>query len=298
MTGLALVSAKGAPGVTTSALLLTALWPSPACLLEADPAGGDLRFWQNSIDGAPLRPDLGMVSLLAAYRAGAGADHISGPDRSMLAHCQQLPGGLPVLVGAGSPAQHTALGPCWPLLTASLQDSGQDPLAVVAGAARDVAPIVDAGRLLPDEHQSRLLTAMSLVLVVCRPTISSVAHTRDALASLRAQGVEAGVLVIGTPTEATQTQDALGLTTSGGSAVLSPVYQLPDDPAAARSLAGDWTRKLDRSPLVAAGRRLAAELHSQLHSSLDRPMNSAPFDPVVFTDVPTEASIEPAGALR
>lgn len=286
MTGLALVSAKGAPGVTTSALLLTALWPSPACLLEADPAGGDLRFWQNGIDGAPLRPDLGMVSLLAAYRAGAGADRISGPDRAVLAHCQQLPGGLPVLVGAGSPAQHAALGPCWPLLTASLQHSGQDEIAVGAGAARDVEPIVDAGRLLPDEHQSRLLTAMSLVLVVCRPTVSGVAHTRDALAALRAQRVEAGVLVIGTPTEATQTQDALGLTTSGGSAV----RQLPDDPAAARSLAGEWTRKLDRSPLVAAGRRLAAELHSSIH----RPMDSAPFDPVVFTDVPTPA----AGALR
>lgn len=291
MTGLALVSAKGAPGVTTSALLLAALWPFPACLLEADPAGGDLRFWQNSIDGAPLRPDLGMVSLLAAYRAGAGADRISGPDRSVLAHCQQLPGGLPVLVGAGSPAQHAALGPCWPLLTTNLQNGRQDPLAVDAGAARDVEPIVDAGRLLSDEHQSRLLTAMSLVLVVCRPSVSGVAHTRDALAALHAQRVDAGVLVIGTPTEAAQTQDALGLAPASGR---SAVRQLPDDPAAARSLAGEWTRKLDRSPLVAAGRRLAAELHSQLHSSIHRPLNSAPFDPVVSTDVPTPA----AGALR
>lgn len=289
MTGLALISAKGAPGVTTSALLLAALWPSPACLLEADPAGGDLRFWQNSIDGAALRPDLGMVSLLAAYRAGAGADRIAGPDRAVLAHCQQLPGGLPVLVGAGSPVQHAALGPCWPLLTASLQDSRQDPIAVGAGGS-DVEPIVDAGRLIPDEHQARLLSAMSMVLVVCRPTVSGVAHTRDALAALLAQGVEAGVLVIGTPTEATQTQDALGLTTSGRSAV----RQLPDDPAAARSLAGEWTRKLDRSPLVASGRRLAAELHMQLRSSMQRPMDSAPFDPVAVTDVQTPV----AGVLR
>ena len=43
MSALALVSAKGAPGVTTSALLLAAVWPSPSVLVEADWAGGDLR---------------------------------------------------------------------------------------------------------------------------------------------------------------------------------------------------------------------------------------------------------------
>ena len=38
----ALVSAGGAPGVTTSALALTLSWPSQVILAECDPSGGDI----------------------------------------------------------------------------------------------------------------------------------------------------------------------------------------------------------------------------------------------------------------
>ena len=39
---IALCSAKGAPGVTTSALALALSWPRPVILAELDPAGGDV----------------------------------------------------------------------------------------------------------------------------------------------------------------------------------------------------------------------------------------------------------------
>ena len=37
-----LLSAKGAPGVTTSSLAIAAQWPRPAVVLDADPSGGDI----------------------------------------------------------------------------------------------------------------------------------------------------------------------------------------------------------------------------------------------------------------
>ena len=263
MTVMALVSAKGAPGVTTSALLLAALWPATACLLEADPAGGDLRSWQTDADRPPLRPDLGVLSLLAAHRTGAGAG-AGAADRSVLAHTQLLPGGLPVLVGAGSPAQHAALAPSWPLVLPTLQ---QDRATATGGSS---AVIVDAGRLLPDPQQRQLLATAALVLLVCRPTVSSVAHTRDTLDSLRGSVANVGVLVIGSPTDRDQTRQVLDVDER------CVIAALPDDPVAARALAGEWTRKLDRSPLVAAGRRLAADLHSRLSIAPLPPQASAP----------------------
>ena len=38
----ALVSAGGAPGVTTAALALALTWPSPVIVAECDPGGGDV----------------------------------------------------------------------------------------------------------------------------------------------------------------------------------------------------------------------------------------------------------------
>ena len=37
-----LVSAKGAPGVTTSSLAIAAEWPRTAIVVDADPSGGDI----------------------------------------------------------------------------------------------------------------------------------------------------------------------------------------------------------------------------------------------------------------
>lgn len=299
MTAFAVLGSKGSPGVTTTALLLAALWPQPACLLEADPAGGDLRYWLPRDDGQPLRPDIGVVSLLAAQHTGSRAD--SGTDRALLAHTQLLPGGLPVLIGAGNPAQHQALTPTWPLLTGLLTHT--DP-------GLDV--VVDTGRAGPDPAVHGLLQSVPLRLLVCRPTVSSVGHARHTLDTLRhinphthlhdggSQGapVIAGtiaVVVIGSPTERDEVRTALSLPPE------AIVGQLPWDPAAARALAGQWTRKLDRSPLVAAGRRLSEQLHTHLHAdqytpagkSAGTPDQAAPPEP---EPAPTVTTVEPMAA--
>lgn len=239
MTALALVSAKAAPGVTTSALLLAAVWPSPALLVEADPAGGDLRYFLRNADGQPLRADLGVVSLLAAHTLTGVVT-----DRRLLAHAQQLQGGLPVLVGPGSPAQAQALRGQWPQLATAIASCEQ---VVVADLGR-----IDAQRT----SDLTLLQAASLVLVVCQGSAASLAHARDLLARLAGHGVGAQGLLIGTGAQRDDAQHALGVA----------VHLLPHDPSAAGALLGQsWSRKLDRSPLVAAGRRTATLLHEQLH---------------------------------
>lgn len=297
MTALALLSGKGSPGVTTSALLLAAVWPVPACLVEADPAGGDLRWWLTDPAGQPLQPGVGLVSLHAAVRAAPGTAPtppvrtVSGADagaptagtavaaspgataRGLGEHAQAVPGGLPVLVGVGSSAQHRAL----PAASAAL----------VAALAADVEldAVVDLGRLGQDPSTAVLLERLPLVLLVCRPTVASVSHTRSALAvvdALRrptptpapalardADGCglpAAAVLVIGSSREREDVRAALADTEARvtGRSRDRLVVGLPEDPAAARALAGEWTRRLDRSPLVAGGRRLAGLLHAQL----------------------------------
>jgi len=240
MTSLALLSAKGAPGVTTSALLLAAIWPDASILVEADPAGGDLRCWLPDMTGQPLRPDVGVVSLLAAHRTGSG----QLADRTVHAHTQTLAGGLPVLVGASTPAQAAALGATWPQLAAAL-----------AGERADA--VVDLGRLATDGPQWDLLATTSLALVVTAPTVAGTAHTRDVLTQLAQRQVRAGVLVIGTDAARTQVADALG--------THDCTWRLPHDRTAAQNLAaGEWSRRLDRSPLLAGGRQLARDLHDTL----------------------------------
>ena len=249
MTAVALVSAKGAPGVSTTALLLAAVWPTPSCLLvEADLAGGDLRCWLPDDSGDTLRGDIGVVSLLSAHAVGGTAT-----DRSLLAHAQRLPGGLPVLVGPGSPAQTEALRGQWNQLAAAI-------------TAHDGDVIVDAGRVDGgDRPQVQLLRAAGRVLVLAAATVAGLAHARDLLARLAQQHLEAQLLLIGSAAARDDAARALGIV----------VHVLPHDPDAARALNdGRWGRRLDRSPLLTAGRRLAATLQEQLHPVSEFPASA------------------------
>jgi hypothetical protein len=271
---LALVSAKGAPGVTTTALLLAAVWPTPSVLLEADWAGGDLRSWLTDEHGRPLRGDLGVVSLLAAHhRTGALAD------RDLHGHAQTLAGGLPVLIGPGSPAQAEALRGQWPQLAAAL---GAHPGDV----------LLDVGRVTGPSTEQLLLLRTARLLVVCRATTASLSHTRDLLTRLTGTGLQPQVLLLGSPTERDDISRALQAT----------VHQLPLDPSAATALTtGQWNRRLDRSPLLAAARRLATTLHELVHlphtatsgsaANMRRPDAAGPSAAAVIRPGPAEAAL-------
>ena len=64
MALIVLAADKGAPGVTTAATALGAVWPRPVLLAECDPSGGDLAYRLPGEDGGVLNPGRGLLSLL------------------------------------------------------------------------------------------------------------------------------------------------------------------------------------------------------------------------------------------
>ena len=182
-----LASAKGAPGTTTAALALAALWPRPVLLADCDPVGGDVALRMPRLDGGPLDPDVGLVSLAAAARRGLQAD-------TLHQHTQQVVGGLDVLVGLRAAEQSAGMDPLWPLLGGAL--------ASMPG----VDAIADVGRIGPGSSVLPLLRSAHLVVLVVRPDLSSVFHTRERLAALtstlRSSSIDAvrtAVLVVADP---------------------------------------------------------------------------------------------------
>jgi len=254
VTLVAVAAGKGAPGVTTTALALAAVWPRPAVLAECDPAGGDIVFALRRDDGAALAGDRGIVSLATALRVpGTGTD--------VLAHTQVVDGGLPLLVGVSSPAHANALSGSWRAIGAAL-------------AACEADVFADCGRLGANTVADDVLDACDRLLLVCRATPATVAHTRSILELIRARHprLPLSLVVIGDADAPTQVAAALrGL---GELDVLGP---LAFDPDAAAGLAGRWTRRLDRSPLVVSARHLARAVDARLPHHRDvSPAAAAP----------------------
>ena len=114
----AVASAKGSPGVTTTARVLASVWPDEVLLADLDPAGGDVALLGRAPGGRVLDPDRGLLSLAADARRGLGADAVGH-------HVQQLEGGLDVLCGVSGPDQVTGIGPVWPAHAAARCGQGR-----------------------------------------------------------------------------------------------------------------------------------------------------------------------------
>ena len=103
---IALCSAKGAPGVTTSGLALALSWPRPVVLAELDPAGGDVLagYGRGELSAG------GLADLELAARRGGLARHL---DSQML---RLDPEGRARLLPAWPtpPAPDTWTGTDWP----------------------------------------------------------------------------------------------------------------------------------------------------------------------------------------
>lgn len=195
MTTIALVSIKGAPGVTTTAVALAAAWSTeePALVAEVDPDGGAL----GPLCGLSLE-DRGLRSL-----AVAGRHDGSVPD--VLDHCQPFgPSHLPILVAPVS-AEQTLNA------VASLDVRFNRCLE-----ASDHVVFLDAGRFRPDTSVSRVLAHADLVIVVARPTLlhaEAIAARTDALNGL---GARVNVLLVGDrPYEPDEFTSALGISVVG-----------------------------------------------------------------------------------
>lgn len=237
MTSVAVLSAKGAPGATTLACALGAVWPRDrdVRVAECDPAGGDLgaRF--------SLPTEIGMTSLVLALRSHHGsADPCSPVD-----HVQQLPGGLHVLVGPVGADAAVALD----------RELAAVPVELLAGQA-DV--ILDCGRLgSQSTGQRRMVCEADRVVLVARPDAGSIAHGRwaaERVAALRPTGMPPALVLVGTGVF--RPEDVAGAVGTGMLGVV------PDDGAAAAMLAGEpgTQRALARSSLVVAAKRLVREL--------------------------------------
>lgn len=193
MTLACLVSAHGAPGVTTTTLVLAATWPGGGqrLVVEADPFGGVIaaRFG--------LADTPGLVSLAAEARGDLDSELV-------WRHAQGLPGGLAVLVAPPSADQANAV----------LRDLASS----LAGwaASGDVEVFADCGRIGISPPQRPLLAAAARLLVLCRPTVDQLRPAADRTRSLQGAGVKAKLLLVGDmPYGAQEVGATLGVEVAG-----------------------------------------------------------------------------------
>ena len=252
MAVVAVCSAKGAPGVTTTAMLLAALWPRPVLLVDADPAGGDVALRLPGEDGRPLDPGRGLLTLLPVARRGLRPD-------ALLEHAQTVSGGTPVLAGLDGPEQAEAAGSLW------------DTLATAAtGAPCDV--VVDAGRAHARSVHLPLLRRADAVLILLRPGVAAVVHTREQLRTLApalrradGSGPRLGVVVVHDVKDRAEIASA-------ADAVRAPTPEvealgpLAFDPAAAGMFEGRPVSRPERTMLVRSGRELVSRVAGRLPS--------------------------------
>ncbi|WP_329562063.1 hypothetical protein [Kitasatospora sp. NBC_01266] len=224
-------SAKGAPGVSTTALALAAAWPGEQVpvVVEADPWGGDALARFGLLDSPSL------VTLAAAARRAGLAE------RLVYTHAQLLLGGVPVVAAPAVPAQSSAalgvLEEHWPDI-----ELGQTVM------------LADVGRMGPSLGPvGNLVAAADLAVLVTRGAIEDLAHAEAAVPRLRAVVRRVAVVVVGQcGWSAVEVGQVLGA---------DVCWQLPFDARSARVLRGaPAERRLPpwrRFPLLDAAGRLA-----------------------------------------
>ena len=247
---LSLASATGAPGTTTSAHVLAAVWPVPILLVDADPAGSDLIYRLRADNGLPLDAERGLLSLAAAMR--------NNPDAPVEEHTTLVDGGLDVLLGMPRPEQAAAVASSW---------------GAIAGRLRTTRDVVcDVGRLVPGSPSLPVALSSDALLLVVRAGVDSYAHLRDRLrwvaeeTARRAERPDLGVLLVAPWRHRHEAGDLQRLLRSSGVDV-PVVGALAFDRDAADSLAGRRPHSLRRSLLVRSARSVV--------SSVRRPADAA-----------------------
>jgi hypothetical protein len=222
-----LASVRGAPGVTTTALLLAST-VTDAVLVEADLDGGVLA----------VRYGLGREPGLTTFAASSMDD-----GDGWRAHAQDA-GGVPVLVGPDAQAA-----------SASLWRTAGERITHGLAAADGVA-VVDAGRL---RSRVPVVTASDLCAVLVCPVAEQLVALTHLLPTLRQaiRGQVAAVLVGYGPYRAADVEGFLDVTVLG---------ELPDDRDAAEALRdGTGSRaRLARSRLARAVTGLGAQVSAAL----------------------------------
>jgi hypothetical protein len=218
---IALASAKGSPGVTTTALALALTWPGRCVLAECDPAGGSVQA--GYLAGA-LPADRGIRELAVAELRGDDLRQMWWNQLVDLQppHLQRL-----LLPGITDPVQSGALRPVW------------DRLGEFFGSLEHVQPsydvIVDCGRLAAPNTPWPVLHRADALLLVLRPTLVGMYTAVPSLRTLRTQLVEhgAGTSSLGLLLTGPGDQPARAV---AGHLHNQVVASLPDDPRTAQVL--------------------------------------------------------------
>lgn len=240
MALIALVSAKGSPGVSTAALAFALSWNSPTIVAECDPAGGGILA---GVAGRLSLPaDHGLLRLAMADSRHGLTDEfwsqlvdLGEPGRQRL-----------LLPGIASPRQAATLAVTWPRLAALFAGLGRND----NGGRPNWNLLADCGRLAAPHAPWPVLARADLVLLVLRPiSLRTIAPAWPALGELR---------------EALAAPDApsLGLLLIGGGQYgrreveqhlgCPVVATLPYEPRAAAALAGAEPSRSRRTLLRAA----------------------------------------------
>ena len=257
--GLVVLAAdKGAPGVTTAAVALAAVWPRPVLLAECDQAGGDLVYRLPAEGGGMLNPARGVLSLAATARRGLRADQV-------WEHTQRLVGGLDVLVGLTNAEQAQGLTWLW------------SPLGRAFAGLPGADVVADCGRLGAGSAVTDLLREASTILLFTRPTLEHVAHLRERIGSLAAElGGHAappiGIVVVADPREYRASITEVGRIISHAKLPATVLGGFALDPKGAEMLSGrgawqaQWGGRLDRSLLIRSARQIAGGLAARATS--------------------------------
>jgi hypothetical protein len=258
MALIALAADKGAPGVTTAAIALGAVWPRPVLVAECDQAGGDLVYRLPAEGGGMLNPSRGLLSLAATARRGLRPDQI--PE-----HAQRLVGGLDVLAGVTNAEQAQALTWLWA------------PLGRCFASLHPVDVLADCGRLGAGSPLNDLLREADMIVLLTRASLEQVAHLRERIGVLASAESRTrapiGVVVIADPrdyrgsiaeVERIVAQASLPATVLGGFAY---------DPKGAELLRGQWGGRLDKSLLIRSARELAGGLLGRLPARAALPVD-------------------------
>ncbi|MCP3858928.1 MAG: hypothetical protein GY704_04690 [Phycisphaeraceae bacterium] len=231
-------SQKGAPGVTLTALAVAAAWPADGqrrkLFLEADASGGALALRY----GLGLEPGLVTLAVAAHRNLEPGA---------LWDHAQELPGGMPAIVGPDNPDRATAV-----LAT------GASSIARSLADRADLDVIVDLGRLGPDAPATDLVRHADLTLMVTRPNVEHLQPAAQRMRSLTVEAARLAWILIGErPHTADEVEEAFGFEVAG---------IIADDRRGASALEhGAQHNRLRRSPLARSAASLATSLAERLH---------------------------------
>jgi hypothetical protein len=248
MALIAIASDKGAPGVTTAALALAAVWPRPVLLAECDQAGGDLVYRFPAVGGGHLDPRRGVLSLAVVARRGMQPQQV-------WEHVQKLHGGLDVLAGVTNAEQGAGLSLLW------------GPIGKALASMPQADVIADCGRLGADGPLYDLLAEATTVVLVTKVHVADVIRLRDRATAFAAaaqsrgrRNFGVGVVVVADHKKFRASLGEVQHVLGQANAPATVLGGIAHDTKGADLLSGEWGGNLDRTMLIKTAREVARQL--------------------------------------